>query len=163
MDDARHLQALRSVASILVWSPHRAPALIYCNAGSRADVPSAQPRFYEIFTRLESQSGQTARILAVMFAGVTPAEGPPSATGCRTPPEWPLGGVLHAAMRTRRRLRKGLCGEPRQLASANVLSGARPGRSNARSNRMALTTSRRSRMPTSLAIVSSALRSADTR
>src|SRR5262249_36631045 len=25
--------------------------------------------------------------------------GPPSATGCRTPPEWPLGGVLHGALR----------------------------------------------------------------
>jgi hypothetical protein len=50
-----------------------------------------------------------------------------------------------------------------QLASADVLCGAPPGPSKARRNRMALTTSRRSRMPTSLAIVSSALRSADTR
>src|SRR5262249_42085636 len=34
------------------------------------------PTVYEIFMPLESQSGQTAQLLAAMFAAVTPAEGP---------------------------------------------------------------------------------------
>jgi len=88
-----------------------------------------------------------------MFVGVTPAGGAqPSTTGCRTPPEWPLGGVFHAALQIGSWFRKPLGSEPRQLASANGLCSAPPGRSKARSNRMALTTSRRSRMPTSLVV-----------
>src|SRR5262245_42639292 len=63
--------------------------------------------FYEIFTRLESQTGQTAEVLAAMFVDVTPARGAqPSATGCRTPPEWPLGGVFHAALQIESWFRK---------------------------------------------------------
>ena len=59
--------------------------------------------FYEIFTRRRSPSGQTGRFLDATFAGVTPAEGSsPSTTGCRTPPEWPLGGVLHAALQNKK-------------------------------------------------------------
>src|SRR5262245_59250053 len=42
-----------------------------------------------------------------MFLGVTPAGGAqPSATGCRTPPEWPLGGVFHAALQIESWFRK---------------------------------------------------------
>src|SRR5262245_59288119 len=63
--------------------------------------------FYEIFTRLESQTGQTAEVLAAMFVDVTPARGAqPSATGCRTPPEWPLAGVFHAALQIESWFRK---------------------------------------------------------
>src|SRR6516164_8804956 len=98
MDDARHLQALRGVASILVGSPHRAPCADLPQRGSAPDVPGANLAFTRFFTRLESQTGQTAEVLAAMFVGVTPAGGAqPSATGCQTPPVWPLGGVFHAA------------------------------------------------------------------
>src|SRR5215471_10135827 len=52
---------------------------------------------------------------------------------------------------------------PVQLALAKVLAGTAVGHAEARSNRVAVTTSRRSRMPTNLAIVSSALQSAELR
>src|SRR5947208_16783209 len=54
-------------------------------------------------------------------------------------------------------------GDPDQLTLASVLCGTIAARSRGCSNRMALTTSRRSRMPTSFAMVSSALRSAEFR
>jgi hypothetical protein len=112
----------------------------------------------------ESQTGQTTELLSAMFAAVTPAEGP--SLGDR------MSNPARVASRRGSSCRiaghdidfgKPLAGEPHQLASANVRCGAPSGRSDARTNRMALTTSLRSRIPTSLAIVSSALRSADTR
>jgi hypothetical protein len=51
MDDARHLQALRGVASILVGSPHRAPCADLPQRGSAPDVPAANWALCEIFTR----------------------------------------------------------------------------------------------------------------
>jgi len=104
-----------------------------------------------------------ARFLGGTFAAVTPAEGPSlgdrrsnparvasrRGSSCRiAEQEVVFASVVRA--------------KPNQLASASASCGA-PGRSRARSDRMALTTSRRSRMPTSLAMVSSALRSPDTR
>src|SRR5262249_43816359 len=144
-------------------SPPPTPLAFLSATRRRARRPGRPPCFYEIFTRLKSQSGQTARILGGRFLGVTPPGAPSPRTGCRTPPEWPLGGVFHAALQVGSWFRKPVGSEPPQLPSANVLCGALLGRSKGRSNCMALTTSRRSRMPTSLAIVSSALRSADTR
>src|SRR6516164_10488943 len=76
MDDARHLLALRGVASVLVGSPHRAPCADLAQRGGAPDVPGGQPCFYEIFTRLKSQTGQTAEVLAATFLGVTPAGAP---------------------------------------------------------------------------------------
>ena len=75
MEGARHLQALRGVASILVGSPHRLPCAGLPQRGSASDVPGGQPCFYEILTRLKSQTGQTAEVLAARFLGVTPAGG----------------------------------------------------------------------------------------
>src|SRR5215831_7726509 len=98
MDDARHLQALRGVAS-----PHRA----HCADLAQTRGADRNGAFYEIFTRLESQTGQTAEVFAAMFVDVTPAGGAqPSATGCRTPPEWLLGGVFHAALQIESWFRK---------------------------------------------------------
>src|SRR5262249_14875194 len=84
--------------------------------------------------------------------------------GRRCPAGMPAKG--HPEIKTRESEPQAGCIGPRrpdQLALASVLADTALGHAEARSNRMAVTTSRRSRMPTSLAIVSSALQSAELR
>src|SRR6266508_3308398 len=88
-------------------------------------------------------------------AGLALGAGGGAGAGCRTRESSLVAGLFQTPLSRRRR--------EDQLALASAASGTAVAPWERRSNRAALTTSRRSRIPMSLAIVSSALRSPDVR
>src|SRR5262249_16136879 len=163
MDDARHLQALRGVASIVVGSPHRAPCADLRQRGGICDVPVVTVLFTRFSRGLSRRADRQRGFWVARSRRDTGGGRPALATRCRTPPEWALGGGFFSGLQIGSCVCEGVWSGPRPNAPATHLFGAPPVTSKAPRKRMARTTSRRSRMPTSLAIVNSALRSADTR